>query len=118
MTLFKESKALTCPTVALSLDLQLGELKNHPSPSFMGELRKCPKEFEQRYPGFAGDEAFFIGTETRTSSPVSIPRGANAATPKFNNLYPCGEGAGYAGGIVSAALDGLYVANTIRQNNS
>lgn len=80
-----------------------------------GSLEKALAEFEERYPGFSGEEALLIGTETRTSSPISIPRSENAATEKVSNLYPCGEGAGYAGGIVSAALDGLFVANCIRK---
>jgi len=80
-------------------------------------LERALNEFEARYPGFTGEEALLIGTETRTSSPVSIPRAANAATTVLDNLYPCGEGAGYAGGIVSAALDGLYVANCIRTHS-
>jgi len=81
-------------------------------------LENALLEFEEKYPGFAGEEALLIGTETRTSSPVSIPREENAATDKIKNLFPCGEGAGFAGGIVSAALDGLYVANCIRKSNT
>lgn len=67
--------------------------------------------FERNIPGFTGEDALLIGTETRTSSPVRIPR--NSATlqhPQLAGLFPCAEGAGYAGGIVSAALDGRLCA--------
>ena len=67
--------------------------------------------FERKIPGFTSEEALLIGTETRTSSPVHIPR--DAATlqhPQLIGLFPCAEGAGFAGGIVSAALDGRLCA--------
>jgi uncharacterized FAD-dependent dehydrogenase len=61
--------------------------------------------------GYFTNEAVLVATESRTSSPVRIPRDAEKLThPQLINLYPCGEGAGYAGGIVSAAMDGERVA--------
>jgi len=55
-----------------------------------------------------------VATESRTSSPVRIPRNARTLQhPQFENFYPCGEGAGYAGGIVSAAMDGERVADVV-----
>jgi len=67
--------------------------------------------FDNKLRGFAGEEALLIGCETRTSSPVRIPRlPENLQHPELEGLYPCGEGAGYAGGIVSAALDGMRCA--------
>ncbi len=64
--------------------------------------------------GFLTNEAIVVATESRTSSPVRIPRVAEALHhPQLKNLYPCGEGAGYAGGIVSAAMDGEKVAHQI-----
>ena len=55
-----------------------------------------------------------VGVETRTSSPVRVPRDpATLVSPDMAGLYPCGEGAGYAGGIVSAALDGMRVARAV-----
>ena len=66
--------------------------------------------------GYLTNEAVVVGVESRTSSPVRIPRDNNSlAHPQLKNLYPCGEGAGYAGGIVSAAMDGERVANAISQ---
>jgi uncharacterized FAD-dependent dehydrogenase len=67
--------------------------------------------FGQQMRGYVGPEALLIGFETRTSSPVRIPRhGETLEHPEIASLYPCGEGAGYAGGIVSAALDGMRCA--------
>lgn len=59
---------------------------------------------------FSDENAFLTGVETRTSSPVRILRKKNFQSPALKGLYPCGEGAGYAGGIVSAAVDGVRVA--------
>jgi uncharacterized FAD-dependent dehydrogenase len=61
--------------------------------------------------GYLTNDALVVATESRTSSPVRIPRDNDSlAHPQVSNLYPCGEGAGYAGGIVSAAMDGERVA--------
>ena len=59
-------------------------------------------------------EALVVGVETRSSSPVRIVRdGATLAAPACRNVYPCGEGAGYAGGILSAGVDGIRVAEAV-----
>ena len=64
--------------------------------------------------GYYTNEAVVVATESRTSSPVRIPRHAESLThPQLNNFYPCGEGAGYAGGIVSAAMDGERIARQL-----
>ena len=61
--------------------------------------------------GYLSEEAVIVGVESRTSSPVRVPRdGATLEHPEIKGLFPCGEGAGYAGGIVSAAIDGERVA--------
>ncbi len=61
--------------------------------------------------GYMSEEAVLIGVETRTSSPVRIPRdGTTLQHPEIARLFPCAEGAGYAGGIVSAAIDGTRCA--------
>lgn len=74
-------------------------------------LRSALRTFDKRLPGFASDAGQLIGVETRTSSPVRIARHPRTLeSPGVAGLYPCGEGAGYAGGIVSAALDGRRVA--------
>jgi uncharacterized FAD-dependent dehydrogenase len=77
-------------------------------------LRDALRVFDARLPGFAGEGGQLIGVETRTSSPVRIARDPEALeSPQVRGVYPCGEGAGYAGGIVSAALDGRRVAAAI-----
>jgi uncharacterized FAD-dependent dehydrogenase len=71
-------------------------------------------EFGKKMKGYFTNEAIVVATESRTSSPVRIPRNHESLThPQIKNLYPCGEGAGYAGGIVSAAMDGERVAKMI-----
>lgn len=71
-------------------------------------------EFGKKMPGYFTNEAVVVATESRTSSPVRIPRNPESLThPQLHNFYPCGEGAGYAGGIVSAAMDGERVAGRI-----
>ncbi len=68
--------------------------------------------------GFICPQATLIGVETRTSAPVRIVRDRNGESVSLKGLYPAGEGAGYAGGIMSAALDGVKIAETIiRQVN-
>lgn len=74
------------------------------------------KIFGKKLKGFYTNDAVVVATESRTSSPVRIPRDAQLLHhPLVNNFYPCGEGAGYAGGIVSAAMDGELVASAIMQ---
>lgn len=90
-------------------------------PDFIaGRLREGIKEFGKKIKGYISNDAVLVATESRTSSPVRIERNADTLeSSKFHNLYPCGEGAGYAGGIVSAAMDGIkvaaMVANKIKQ---
>ncbi len=72
-------------------------------------------KFGNQMVGYLGEEANMLGFETRTSSPVRIPRNETTLQhPEIQNLIPCGEGAGYAGGIVSAALDGIRCAEAVR----
>ena len=74
------------------------------------------EQFQKRIQGFAKEDTLLMGVETRTSSPVRIERDENFVSLSMKGLYPCGEGAGYAGGIMSAAMDGLRVAMKIQQN--
>jgi uncharacterized FAD-dependent dehydrogenase len=84
-------------------------------PPFVAEaLRRALAPFDRTLPGFSGGEAQLVGIETRTSAPVRILRDqASLQSPSLGGLYPAGEGAGYAGGIVSAAIDGLRIADAI-----
>ncbi len=76
-------------------------------PKLIGSrLRQGFKAFGQKMQGYYTEEANVVGVESRTSSPVSIPRNEQLEHPQIKGLFPCGEGGGYAGGIVSAAMDG------------
>lgn len=75
-------------------------------------MREGLRLFDRQMRGYASAEALLLGFETRTSSPVRIPRLEETLQhPEVEGLFPCGEGAGYAGGIVSAAMDGMKVAD-------
>jgi hypothetical protein len=75
-------------------------------------MKRGLKIFENQMPGYIGPEANLVGFETRTSSPVRIPRDSDTLQhPEIRRLFPCGEGAGFAGGIVSAAIDGVRCAD-------
>lgn len=111
------------------LDFIAGKISSSlPKTSYFPGLTSCPldeilphdvsyrmkiglKKFGNQMKGYIGDEANFLGFETRTSSPLRIPRDEHSLMhPDVQHFYPCGEGAGYAGGIVSAALDGIRCA--------
>ncbi len=85
-------------------------------PNHMAEaLRIGFIEFGKKMRGYLTNEAVLVGIESRTSSPVKIPRDRETAMhPQVEGLFPCGEGAGYAGGIMSAALDGIFVARCVK----
>jgi uncharacterized FAD-dependent dehydrogenase len=84
-------------------------------PSFIHHsLQAAFREFGKKMKGYLINDAVVVATESRTSSPVRIPRNENDLQhPSVKNFYPCGEGAGYAGGIMSAAMDGERIANII-----
>ena len=84
-------------------------------PAFVTEgIKNALYDFDKRISGFAARDAILTGAETRTSAPVRITRDKDTGlAPGFDNLYPSGEGAGYAGGITSAAIDGLKTAMNI-----
>lgn len=76
-------------------------------------LQEALKVFGKKMNGYYTNEAVLVATESRTSSPVRIPRNENLEHPEVKGLFPAGEGAGYAGGIVSAAIDGQKSAEAI-----
>lgn len=109
---FSESKtSSSLPGCSYLPGIHAADLKNV-LPSFVYQaLQVAFKEFGKKMKGYYTNDAVVVATESRTSSPVRIPRNSdNLQHLQIKNLYPCGEGAGYAGGIVSAAMDGEKVA--------
>ncbi|MBI4807835.1 MAG: NAD(P)/FAD-dependent oxidoreductase [Nitrosomonadales bacterium] len=76
-------------------------------------IREALPAFEKQIKGFAMEDALLTGVETRTSSPIRVKRGEDFQSINIKGLYPAGEGAGYAGGILSAAVDGIEVAEAV-----
>jgi len=78
-------------------------------------LAEALKVFDHKMPGYLSPEAVLVGVESRSSSPVRVVRdNQTLESPSISALYPCGEGAGYAGGIVSAAMDGARIARAVK----
>ncbi len=96
----------------------LGKTLNYPlyeilPPFIVKGLQQGLQDFGRKMHGFYTNQASVLAVESRTSSPVRIPRDETLQHPQLRNLYPCGEGAGYAGGIVSSALDGIKAMEAI-----
>lgn len=87
-------------------------------PDFIAEtLKEGIVQLDRKLHGFADDDAILTGVETRSSSPVQITRDKNSlVSTRVEGLYPCGEGAGYAGGIMTAAIDGIKCAIKVLEN--
>jgi uncharacterized FAD-dependent dehydrogenase len=79
----------------------------------LAAVREALPAFDKQIRGFAMADAVLTGVETRTSSPLRIPRGKDYQSVNVMGLYPAGEGAGYAGGIMSAGVDGIEVAEAL-----
>jgi uncharacterized FAD-dependent dehydrogenase len=89
-------------------------IKNLLPPFITDSLKNAFLQTGKKMKGYLTNEAVLVATESRTSSPVRIPRNADSLQhEQISGLYPCGEGAGYAGGIISAAMDGEKVAEAI-----
>ena len=92
----------------------LAEPGNTSLPDYAIEaIRGALPAFERQIRGFAMADAVLTGVETRTSSPLRISRGKDFQSLNVKGLYPAGEGAGYAGGIMSAGVDGIEVAEAL-----
>lgn len=114
--LFLEGRGRGAPVARASYQpgLTRCDLADLLPPGLEDRLRAGLRVFDRTLPGFAGPEGQLIGVETRTSSPVRVARDPETTeSPEVAGLHPCGEGAGYAGGIVSAALDGRRAAAAI-----
>ena len=86
-------------------------------PDFAVEaIREAIPAFNKKIRGFASDDGLLTGVETRTSSPINIKRGKDFVSINTKGLYPAGEGAGYAGGILSAGIDGIKVAEAVAKS--
>jgi uncharacterized FAD-dependent dehydrogenase len=79
-------------------------------------MREALVAFGREIPGYDHPDAVLTGVETRTSSPVRVPRGEDMQSVNTAGLYPAGEGAGYAGGILSAAVDGIKIAEAVARD--
>jgi len=87
-------------------------------PAFIGDsLKEAIDYFDSKIKGFSADDTILLGVESRTSSPVRIERDNNGVS-NILGIYPCGEGAGYAGGITSSAMDGIKIAEEIAKKYS
>ncbi len=119
LTDFVENKlSNTLPNCSYIPGLKSAPLQDVLPTSITDALQKGFVHFTRKMPGYLHPEAIVVATESRTSSPVRIPRDKETMQHvQIKNLYPCAEGAGYAGGIVSAAIDGLNVANAIASIN-
>ena len=83
-------------------------------PDFVVEsIKEGIVNFDRKIKGYGMDDAVLTGVETRTSAPIRMPRNEDFESVSIEGVYPCGEGAGFAGGIISAAVDGIKVAEKI-----
>lgn len=96
--------------------VRLGDLSPTLPDYAIAAIREALPVFDRQIRGFARPDAVFTGVETRTSSPIRIPRDESFQSPSTRGLFPAGEGAGFAGGILSAAIDGLKVAEAVAKS--
>ncbi|MGK0441256.1 MAG: putative FAD-dependent dehydrogenase, partial [Pseudohongiellaceae bacterium] len=96
--------------------ISLGDLSKALPAFAIDSIREAIPAFNKQIKGFAMDDAILTGVETRTSSPICIKRGKDLQSLNTKGLFPAGEGAGYAGGILSAGIDGIKVAEALALN--
>ena len=106
----KESYYFGEVTPTYSLGTAFAPMQAILPPVITNTLKAALVDMNYRLAGFSAFDAVLTGVETRTSSPVRIVRGDDMEAAGLQGVYPCGEGAGYAGGITSSAADGLRVA--------
>lgn len=92
---------------------QFGNVREIFPDEIASSIEEGMEAFERKIPGFASEDAILSGVESRTSSPLRMTRDETMQSVNISGLYPCGEGAGYAGGITSAAMDGIKTAEAI-----
>ncbi len=125
--------SITAPIQRLTDFCQGKPSQSNNKSNYLGKVRNCPlyeilppfitkglqqglQDFGRKMRGFYTDQASVLAIESRTSAPVRIPRDKTLQHPQLRRLYPCGEGAGYAGGIVSSAIDGVKAVEAIVDN--
>jgi hypothetical protein len=102
------------PEASYGPGLRAADVAGTLPPALAAALRDALRGFGRRLRGYLTNDAVVVGVESRTSAPVRIPRDpATGEHPQAPGLYPCGEGAGAAGGIVSAAMDGERAASAV-----
>jgi hypothetical protein len=111
----KPSTTLGTVTPSYQPGITLTDLSRALPAYAIAALREALPAFDRQIKGFAMADAVLTGIETRSSSPISITRGTDCQSVNTRGLYPAGEGAGYAGGILSAAIDGIKVAEAVAQ---
>jgi uncharacterized protein len=114
----KDIKSDKLPPTSFLPKVVSASLRETLPPFATAALQEGLRMFEGKMPGFITEEAVLVGVETRTSSPVRILRDASGQSINTAGLYPCGEGAGYAGGIISSALDGIRAAENLLKSQA
>ncbi len=109
----RPSQVLGSVTPSYTPGVQLGDLNSALPRYAIDAIREALPEFDKQIRGFAMQDAVLTGVETRTSSPIRIKRNDDCQSINTVGLFPAGEGAGYAGGILSAAVDGIKVAEAV-----
>jgi len=109
----KPSTELAGVTPSYQPGITLGDLTQALPEVAIEAIQEAIPVFDKKIKGFAMDDAILTGIETRTSSPICIKRENNVQSVNTKGLDPAGEGAGYAGGILSAAIDGIKVAEAV-----
>jgi uncharacterized protein len=112
----RPSKTLGSVRPSYEPGVKLGDLSTSLPDYAIEAIREALPAFERQIKGFAMPDAMLTGVETRTSSPIRIKRREDGQSLNINGLYPAGEGAGYAGGILSAGIDGVKVAEAVALN--
>lgn len=112
----KASTELGTVTPSYKPGIKLGDLSKALPQFAVDAIREAIPAFERKIKGFSMADAILTGVETRTSSPVCIRRDGSFQSMNTKGLYPAGEGAGYAGGILSAAIDGIKVAEAVAKD--
>jgi hypothetical protein len=111
----RASTTLGTVTPSYTPGVRLGDVRECVPEFVAAALREALLAFDRKLRGFAREDAVFTGVETRTSSPIRIRRGDDGQSINTHGLFPAGEGAGYAGGILSAGVDGIRAAEALAQ---